>query len=78
MVRWTIQECSWGGSGTGSVRVTPTGGGGSRVQAGWTYTEASRTRDQVVLWLIQRFPVRGIIARGWGKALDRCAQSDPA
>lgn len=78
VVRWTIQECSWGGSGTGSVRIAPVDGGGSRVCAEWTYTEASRTRDKIMLWLIQRFPMRRMIAHGWGKALDRYAQSDPA
>jgi hypothetical protein len=78
VVRWAVEQCSWGGSGTGSVRVAPADGGGSRVHAEWTYTEASRTRDKVVLSLIQRFPVSRIIARGWVKALDRYAQSDPA
>ena len=48
-------------------------GGDSRVYAEWTYTEASRTRDKIMLWLIQRFPVRCMIARGWGKTLDRYA-----
>ena len=56
----------------------PRDGGGSRVCAEWTYTEASRTRDKIMLWLIQPFPMRRMIAHGWGKALDRYAQSDPA
>lgn len=77
-LRWTVQESSWGGSGTGSVRITPVDGGGSRVHAEWTYTGASRTRDMVMLSLIHRFPLRRMIARGWVQALDRYAQSDLA
>jgi Polyketide cyclase / dehydrase and lipid transport len=78
VLRWTVEESSWGGSGTGSVRIAPVDGGGSRVHAEWTYTGASRTRDKVMLSLIQRFPLRRMIARGWVKALDRYAQSDLA
>ena len=75
VIRWTVEECSWGGSGTGSVRVASLDGGGSLVHAKWTYTGASRTRDKVMLSLIPRFPLRRLIARGWVKALDRYAQS---
>lgn len=75
VVRFTVEECSWGGSGAGSVRVDPAAGGGSRVLAEWTYTGATRTRDKVGLSLIQRFPMRHLIARGWAKALDRYARS---
>jgi hypothetical protein len=74
-LRMTVEDCSWGGSGAGSVRVAPLDGGGSLVHAEWTYTGAKRTRDKVMLSLIQRFPMRRIIARGWVKALDRYAQS---
>ncbi len=75
VLRWTVEDCSWGGSGTGSVRITSVDGGGSLVHAEWTYTGASRTRDKVMLSLIPRFPLRRMIARGWVKALDRYAQS---
>jgi hypothetical protein len=78
VVRWTVEDCSWGGSGVGSVRISPRDGGGSRVQAEWTYTGATRRRDRVMLSLIPRFPLRRVIARGWVKALDRYAQSGPA
>jgi len=76
VVRWTVEECSWGGSGAGSVRTTPVEGG-SRVHAEWTYTGARRKRDKVMLSLIPRFPLRRMIARGWVTALDRYARSDP-
>jgi hypothetical protein len=78
VLQFTVEECSWGGSGAGSVRIDPLDGGGSLVHAEWTYTGAHRTRDKVMLSLIQRFPMRRIIARGWVKALDRYAQSDRA
>lgn len=74
-VRFMIEECSWGGSGAGSVRTSPADGDGSRVHAEWTYTGATRTRDKVMLSLIQRFPMRHVIARGWAKALDRYAET---
>jgi hypothetical protein len=75
VIRWTVEECSWGGSGMGSVRTAPGSGGGSLVRAEWTYTDASRTRDKVMLSLLPRFPLRRLIARAWVKALDRYAQS---
>ncbi len=78
VLRMTVQEASWGGSGTGSVRVAPLNGGGSRVHAQWTHTGVSRIRDKVLLALIHSFPVRHMIAREWVKALDRYAQSDLA
>ena len=78
VLRWTVEESSWGGSGAGSVRVTPVNGGGSLVHAEWTYPGASRTRDKLALSLIPRFPLRRIISRGWVKALNRYAQSGRA
>ena len=53
-------------------------GGGSRVQAEWTYTGATRLRDKAGLSLIRRFPLRQLIARGWRNALDRYAESELA
>jgi hypothetical protein len=78
VVRMTLEDCSWGGGGTGSIRATPAEGGGSRVQAEWSYTGATRTRDKVGLSMIQRFPMRQLIARGWRTALDRYPESELA
>lgn len=75
VVRWTVEQSSWGGSGTGSVRITPADGGGSRVHAGWTHTGVTRTRDRVLLSLFHSLPMRRMIARLWVKALDRYAES---
>ena len=72
-VRWVVEDCSWGGSGEGFVRTTPTTDGGTRLRAHWTYTDATRLRDKVMLPLIGVFPLRLLIARGWVRALDRLA-----
>jgi hypothetical protein len=72
------EETSWGGSGTGSIRIAPVDGGSSRVHAEWTYTGASRTRDKVMLCLIHRFPLRLIIARGDAPTPWLPARSEPA
>ena len=77
VVRWTVEESSYGGHGTGSARIAPTDHGGSRLHVDWNYTDISRARDKVVLFLIQRFPMRLMISRMWVSALDRYAQSDP-
>lgn len=75
-IRWTIDECSWGGSGTGSVRVVPANSGGSRVNAEWTCTSASRRRDRLLLLLLDRTMSRAI-AWTWTSALNRYARSGP-
>ena len=77
VVRWTVVESSYGGHGAGSVRIAPTDDGGSRLHVHWNYTDINRTRDKVVLFLIQRFPMSRMISRMWVSALDRYAQSDP-
>lgn len=77
VVRWRTEESSYGGHGTGSVRIAPTNDGGSRLHVEWNYTDISRTRDKLVLFLIQRFPVNRVFARLWTSALNRYAQSDP-
>ena len=76
VVRWTIVESSYGGHDTGSVRIAPTGDGGSRLNVEWSYTDISRTRDKVMLSLIQRFPMSRMISRMWVSALDRYAETD--
>jgi len=77
VVRWTVDESSYGGHGTGSVRIAPADDGGSRLHVEWDYTDISRRRDKVMLFLIQRFPMSHLISRMWASALDRYAQSDP-
>lgn len=75
VVRFETVESSYGGGGTGSVRVAPTADGGSRVAVEWSYTDVASRKDKVVLALIQVWPMRSIIRRGWRKALDRYADA---
>lgn len=77
VVRWTEEESSYGGHGTGSVRIAPTDDGGSRLHVEWSNTDPSRTRDKIMLFLLHRGPMNHVISRLWASALDRYAQSDP-
>jgi hypothetical protein len=72
-----VEESSYGGHGTGSVRIAPTDHAGSQLHVDWSYTDISRRRDGLVLFLIQRYPMSRMISRMWGSALDRYAQSVP-
>lgn len=74
-VVWETVESSYGGGGTGSVRISPGDGGGSRLDVEWSYTDVGRSRDRVMLALIQRYPLRRLIARMWTTALDQYARS---
>jgi len=76
VIRTTVKESSWGGGGTGSVRIASADGGGSRVHAEWTHTGVTRTRDRVLLSFINSLPMRRMSARLWVKALDRYAESN--
>jgi len=76
VVRTTVVEGSWGGSGDGTFRIHPADGGGSRVRAEWTHTGVRRPRDKVLIFMINRFPVRTIVSRLFVGALDRYAQSE--
>ena len=74
VVRWTIDESSYGGHGTGSVRIAPHGDGGSRLEAEWSYTDPQRTRDKVMLWVLNNSPMHRLISRMWTTALDGYAE----
>ena len=74
VVRWTDVETSWGGLGSGEVRIFPSSGG-SRIRAEWTNGEAVRRRDRIMLWLLHRGPMHRVIARMWRTTLDRYAGS---
>ncbi len=75
VVRWADVETSWGGLGSGEVRIVPVDGGGCRIQARWTNGGATRMRDKVSLWLLHRGPVHRVIARMWRKTLDEYARA---
>lgn len=75
VVRWADVETSWGGLGSGEVRIVPIDGGGSRIEAKWTSGEAARLRDKAMLWLLHRGPMHRVIARMWRRTLDEHAQA---
>ena len=74
LVRWTDVDTSWGGLGSGEVRITPADGG-SRIEARWTNGSANGVRDKVLLWLLHRGPMHRVIARMWRKTLDEYARA---
>ncbi|MDZ5662209.1 hypothetical protein SFC79_10575 [Nocardioides sp. S-58] len=75
MVRLTDVETSWGGLGSGEVRIVPLDGGGSRIEARWSNGRATRRRDKVLLWLLHRGPTHRLIARLWRQTLDDYARA---
>ena len=74
-VRWTVEESSYGGGGTGVVHVEPRPGGGSRLHVDYDNTEV-RTRDKPLMLLLHHGPMGRIIGRMWAAALDRYAESE--
>lgn len=72
----TVQESSYGGAGEGSFRIAPGEHGGSRLHVEWDNTDAARSWQKLLLWLIHRGPLGRIVSRMWTTSLDRYAQSD--
>jgi len=64
------------GHGTRSVRIAPTGDGGSRLHVDWDYTDISRTQDKALVVPDPALPYEPDVSRMWVSALDRYAQSD--
>ncbi len=75
VVRWTELENNFGGLGSGSIRIEPATGGGSRLHAEWGYADPARARDRVMLFLLHRGPMGRVIARMWRRTLDEYANS---
>lgn len=75
VVRFETVESSYGGGGSGSIRITPRDGGGSRLEVEWGYTGITRTRDRIMLPLIQAWPMRSVIRSSYRKALDQYADT---
>lgn len=74
VVRWDDVETSWGGLGSGEVRIVPVDGGGSRLEARWSNGDAERLRDRVLLRALHRGPMPHLIARMWRQTLDEYAR----
>ena len=71
VVRWTVTDSSYGGSGHGLVRVTAAPDGGSRVHAEWDNADARR--QKWLLFLIRHGPMDRFVSRLWTSQLDRYA-----
>lgn len=72
VISWTVLDSSYGGDGEGFVRIAPAGGGGSRVHAEWTSTNARS--QKTMLFLLHRAPFSRLVSRLWASALDRYAR----
>jgi hypothetical protein len=77
VIRTTVVECSWGGSGSAVFWAVPSEGG-SRVHAEWTHTGVTSRRDRILLALIHTRPMRRFVARQWVNALNEYADTDLA
>ena len=75
VIRWTVEESSYGGGGGGIVRISPAAGGGSRLHVEWVNTDA-RAWHKPLLLLLHRGPMGRLIARMWAASLDRYAQAE--
>ena len=73
VIRWAVEESSYGGGGDGVVRILPAAGGGSRLHVEYDNTDARRQKP--LLFLLHHGPMGRIIARMWASALDRYADS---
>lgn len=73
-IRWTVVESSYGGGGTGVVRIAPRTRGGSRLFVEWDNV-GGRGLQKPLLLLLHRGPMGHVIARLWTSALDRFADS---
>jgi hypothetical protein len=77
VIRWTVEQSSYGGGGAGLVHITPAPGGGSHVHAEWTATGA-RPLQRPVLYLLHHGPMVRLISRMWADTLNRWAHDDHA
>lgn len=75
VVRWTVEESSYGGGGEGLVRIEPGAGGGSRLRVMWNNTGV-RPLQKPLVFLLHHGPAGRLFARMWRAALDRYAESE--
>jgi hypothetical protein len=73
VVRWTVVESSYGGGGTGEIRLVPWDGG-TRLYVEYDNTDP-RLGQKPLMFLLHRGPMGRLIARTWTSALDRYAES---
>ena len=77
VIRWTVEESSYGGAGEGQVRIAPGGHGGSRLYVEWDNTDV-RPLQKPLLFLLHHSPMGRLVSRMWRSALDRYAEPDSA
>ena len=74
-VRWTVVESSYGGGGTGTVRISPGVDGGSRLQVQYDNT-GGRALHRPLLFVLHHGPMGRIIAKLWTRTLDQYAAAE--
>ncbi|GAB2750775.1 SRPBCC family protein [Terrabacter sp. AAH1] len=78
VVRWTVEESSYGGGGSGTLTIEPRPTGGSRAHAWWESTGA-RPLQKPMLFVLHHGPLgRLVFARLWAAAFDRYADGEHA
>ncbi|KRF37246.1 hypothetical protein [Nocardioides sp. Soil805] len=74
VVRWTVEESSYGGGGQGRISISPRTGGGSRLVVEYDNTGA-RPSQKPLVFVLHHGPMGRIIARMWASSLDRYARA---
>jgi hypothetical protein len=74
VVRWTVEDSSYGGGGTGSARIEPLAGGGTRLHVDWD-NDQPRGWQRPLVFLLHAGPMGRLFARLWSSTLDRYADS---
>ena len=73
-VRWTVEEGSYGGGGTGLIGISPRADGGSRLDVEYDSPYARPTQKPLI-FVLHHGPMGRIIARMWASSLDRYAST---
>jgi hypothetical protein len=68
-------ESSYGGGGTGTVRISPGVDGGSRLQVQYDNT-GGRALHRPLLFVLHHGPMGRIIAKLWTRTLDQYAAAE--
>ncbi len=75
VIRWTVEESSYGGTGDGVVRIEPGRDGGARLRVEWGNAGA-RAAQKPLLFVLHLRPMGWVVSRMWTTALNRYAESE--